>query len=72
MNKTGCALGDYDTGRVVNDKKSYIFPNEGQVITLRARDAVPVCFLFSYVIFLEFLNPKFFDISKIHQILYSE
>ena len=40
--RIGCAMGYYDTGTVVNDKKSITFPNEGQVITLRAPDAVPV------------------------------
>ena len=40
--RTGCAMGEYDTGRVVSDKKSFTFPNEGQVITLRVRDAIPV------------------------------
>lgn len=41
--RSGCSFGEYDTGRVIDDKKSYTFPNDGYKIEWKTHGVLPVC-----------------------------
>lgn len=61
--RTGCSLGENDTGRVVDDQKNYTFPNDGHVIIMKVRDAVPVLLILGFIILYLYLCSNFSQTS---------